>query len=139
MMQPDTHAAGTMVCQLLRILHTMGLVAGPVALAMIVLAPFLRIYKPRMVWAPMALLALMIALTGYSQFRIIPAMASDRISADGAEDSPDTANPYWIDFNKLHRRAEHVEEAILLLGLATVALEAAAETARPRDPVRMPA
>ncbi|MGD0860088.1 MAG: hypothetical protein ABR912_12270 [Terracidiphilus sp.] len=139
MMQPDTHAAGTMVCQLLHILHTMGLVAGPVALVMIVLAPFLRIYKPRMVWAPMALLALMIALTGYSQFRIIPAMASDRIAADGAEDSPDTANPYWIDFNQLHRRAEHVEAGILLLGLTTVALGAAAETAKSKDQQQMPA
>jgi hypothetical protein len=57
-------------------------------------------------------------------------MASDRVAADGAEDSPDTANPYWIDFNKLHRRAEHVEEAILLLGLATVALGAATETVK---------
>jgi hypothetical protein len=129
-LRPDTHAAGAIVAELLRILHSMGLVAGTVALVMLLLAPFVHMYKPRMVAIPAALLMLMIALTGYSQFRIIPAMASDRVAADGAEDSPDTANPYWIDFNKLHRRAEHVEEAILLLGLATVALGAATETVK---------
>jgi hypothetical protein len=138
-MQPDTRAAGSMLCALLHILHTMGLVAGPVALVMLVLAPFLRVYKPRMVWAPMALLALMIALTGYSQYDVIPAMARDRIAADGAEDSPDTANPYWIHFNRLHSKVEHVEEAILVLGLATVALGVAAETAKPGDQRQIPA
>jgi hypothetical protein len=35
-----------------------------------------------------------------------------------------------VHFNKLHNRSEHVEEAILLLGLATVVLVARAETAR---------
>jgi hypothetical protein len=130
-LQPDTHTAGTIMCQLLHILHRMGLVAGTVALVMLVLAPFVHMYKPRMVVAPAALLLLMLALTGYSQYGIIPAMARDRIAADGAEDSPDTANPNWIDFNKLHRRAEHVEETILLLGLATVTLGAATETVKP--------
>ena len=35
-----------------------------------------------------------------------------------------------IHFNQLHNRSEHVEEAILLLGLATVVLVARAETSR---------
>jgi hypothetical protein len=129
-LRPDTHAAGTMVAELLHILHGMGLVAGTVALVMLLLAPFVHMYKPRMVVIPAALLMLMILLTAYSQFEVIPAMARDRIAADGAEDSPDAANPSWIDFNKLHSRAEHVEEAILLLGLATVALGAATEMGR---------
>jgi len=42
----------------------------------------------------------------------------------------DTANPTTIHFNKLHSRSEFVEEAILLLGLATVVLVARAETNR---------
>ncbi|MGD0788381.1 MAG: hypothetical protein ABR898_10390 [Terracidiphilus sp.] len=131
---PDPHAAGTIVWALLLILHAMSLVAGPVALVLLVLAPFLRVYKPRMVWAPAALLSLMIALTGYSQFDIIPAMGRDRIAADAANDSADASNPNWIDFNRLHRRAEHVEEAILLLGLATMALGVAGETSKARGP-----
>jgi hypothetical protein len=72
----------------------------------------------------------MIVLTVYAQFGIIPAMEQDRIAAGGAIDTADAANPSRIHFNKLHNRSEHVEEAILLLGLATVVLVATAETGR---------
>jgi hypothetical protein len=129
-LRPDTHAAGAIVGQLLRILHGMGLVSGMVALALLALAPAWGIYKPRPVLAPMGLVVLMIGLTIYSQFAIIPAMEQDRVAAGGAIDAADAANPSRIDFNKLHNRSEQVEGAILLLGLATVVLIAKAETAR---------
>ena len=128
-LRPDTHTAGIIVGQLLRILHGMGLVSGMVTLALLALAPAWSIYKPRAVLAPMGLVALMIAFTVYSQFVIIPAMERDRIAAGGAIDQADAANPSRIHFNKLHNRSEHVEEAILLLGLATVVLVARAESA----------
>src|ERR1039457_3355083 len=73
-LRPDTHTAGTIVGELLRILHGMGLVSGMVALALLALFPSWGIYKPRRVVAPMALLVMMIACTVYSQFAIIPAM-----------------------------------------------------------------
>ena len=38
-LRPDTHAAGTIVGQLLRILHGMGMVSGLVVLALLALAP----------------------------------------------------------------------------------------------------
>jgi hypothetical protein len=128
-LRPDTHTAGIIVGQLLRILHGMGLVSGMVTLALLALAPAWSIYKPRAVLAPMGLVVLMIAFTVYSQFVIIPAMERDRIAAGGAIDQADAANPSRIHFNKLHNRSEHVEEAILLLGLATVVLVARAESA----------
>jgi len=128
-LRPDTHTAGSIVGELLRILRGMGLVPGMVALALLALAPAWAIYKPRTVLAPMGLVVLMIAFTVYSQFAIIPAMERDRIAAGGAIDAVDAANPSRIDFNKLHNRSEHMEEAILLLGLATVVLVAKAETA----------
>jgi hypothetical protein len=128
-LQPDTHAAGTIVGQLLRILHGMGLVSGMVALALLALAPAWGIYKPKTVLAPMGLLVLMIALTVYSQFTIIPAMERDRIAAGGAIDAVGAANPSRVHFNKLHNRSELAEEAILLLGVAVVVLVARAETA----------
>jgi hypothetical protein len=71
----------------------------------------------------------MIGCTVYSQFAIIPAMERDRIAAGGAIDLADSTNPSRIHFNKLHNRSELVEEAVLLLGLATVVLVAKAETA----------
>jgi len=129
-LQPNTHAAGTIVGQLLRILHGMGLVAGVVALAVLALAPAWGIHKPRAVLAPMALLVVMIAATVYSQFGIIPAMDRDRIAAGGAIDGTDLTNPATMHFNRLHQRSVVVEEAVLLLGLATVVLVAWAESTR---------
>jgi Domain of unknown function (DUF4149) len=127
---PNTHNAGTIVAQLIRILHGMGMVSGLVALAVLALAPAWHIYKPRAVLAPMALLVLMLAATVYSQYGIIPAMDRDLRAAGGAIDTADAANPVTIHFNKLHNRSEHVEEAILLMGLATVVLVAWAESSR---------
>jgi L-serine deaminase len=128
-LRPDTHTAGTIVGQLLRILHGMGLVSGMAALALLALAPAWGIYKPRAALVPMILLVGMIGLTVYSQFGIIPAMERDRIAAGGAIDAADAANPSRVHFNRLHKRSEAVEEAVLLLGLATVALVARAEAA----------
>jgi hypothetical protein len=127
-LQPNTHTAGAIVGQLLRILHGMGLVSGMVALALLALAPAWGLYKPRTVLAPMVLLIAMIAGTVYSQFGILPSMELDRIAAGGAIDAADASNPSRVHFQKLHQRSEHVEEAILLLGLATVVLVARAET-----------
>ena len=127
---PDTHTAGTIVGQLLRILHGMGLVSGMVVLAVLALAPAWGIVKPKAVLAPMILIVLMIGCTVYSQYGIIPAMERDRRAAGGTIDTNDATNPITARFNKLHNRSEDVEGAILLLGLTTVVLVAWAETSR---------
>jgi hypothetical protein len=129
-LRADTHIAGTIVGELLRILHGMGLVAGMVALALLALAPAWNIYKPRAVLAPMVLVILMLALTAFSQWGIMAAMERDRIAAGGAIDTADRSSALTADFNKLHNRSETVEMVILLLGLATVVMVAKAETAR---------
>ena len=126
----DTHTAGTIVGQLLRILHGMGLVSGMVALALLALAPAWGIYKPRNVLAPMALAVLMIGCTVYSQFGIIPAMERDRMAAGGAIQTSDMTNPLTVDFTKLHNRSEDVEMVVVLCGLATVVFVARAESVR---------
>jgi hypothetical protein len=127
-LQPDTHTAGTIVGQLLRILHGIGLVSGMAALALLALAAARGVYKPRTVLAPMALILLMAVLTLYSQFEIIPAMERDRIAAGGVIDAADATNPSRIDFNRLHKRSEDAEGMILLFGLATVVLVARSES-----------
>jgi hypothetical protein len=129
-LQPDTHTAGSIVGQLLRILHNMGLVSGAIALALLAMAPAWGIYKSRMVLAPMVLLVVMIAGTCYSQYSIIPSMERDRVAAGGDVNAAEIENPARVHFNKLHIWSERVEEAVLLLGLATVALVARAETQR---------
>ncbi len=129
-LQPDTHTAGTIVGHLLGILHNMGLVSGVVALTLLALAPAWGIYKPRTVVAPMILLLAMIAGTCYSQFIIIRSMERDRIAAGGDINAAELSNPSRIHFNQLHVLSERVEQAILLMGLATVVLVARAETLR---------
>ncbi len=129
-LQPDTHTAGTIVGQLLRILHGMGLVSGFIALALLALAPAWNIYKQGSVLAPMALLVLMLGLTAYSQYGIIPAMERDRVAAGGSIGAAEPDDPSRTHFNRLHRRSENVEEAILTMGVVTVALVARAETTR---------
>jgi hypothetical protein len=126
---PDTHAAGQIVGGLLRIVHGMGLVCGIVLLALLALAPAWGIFKSHSVLAPMALTVIMIALTAYSQYGIIPAMERDRLAAGGAIDAVPQDNPARIDFNALHRRSTNVEGGVILLGIAVVALVAYAETA----------
>ena len=127
-LQPDTHAAGTIVGHLLRILHYMGLVSGMVLLALLALAPAWGVYRPRIALAVMAPIFLMIALTSYSQFLIIPSMERDRIAAGGAIDIATPDNPYTAHFNKLHTRSENVEIGVIFLGLISVVLIALAET-----------
>ena len=125
-----THTAGTIVGELLRILHGMGIVCGLVLLALMALAPAWHIFKPHSVLAPMVLVVLMLACTAYSQYGIIPAMERDRAATGGAIDTADASNPTTAHFNMLHNRSEHVEMAILLLGIATVVLVAWAESTR---------
>jgi hypothetical protein len=127
-LRPDTHTAGAIVGQLLRILHGMGLVSGMVAMALLALASARGIYKPRTVLPSVGLLLVMIALTLYSQFGIIPAMERDRTAVGGVIDAVDAANPSRVHFEMLHQRSERVEGIIVLLGLVTVVLVARAET-----------
>ncbi len=131
-LSPDTHAAGLIVGSLLRILHQMGMVCGVVLLALVGLAPAWGIFRPRTVMSLLGLLVMMLGLTAYSQFGIIPAMERDRLQAVGgivsnlAEDSPAR-----VDFNRLHGLSTKVEGAVLLLGIVVVALVASAEPVRP--------
>src|ERR1039458_942267 len=58
----DTHTAGSIVGELLRILHRMGMISGIVIQALLALAPAWGIYKPRAVMAPMILVVLMLEI-----------------------------------------------------------------------------
>jgi hypothetical protein len=130
-LHPDTHSAGLIVGHLLRILHGMGLVCGMVLLALLLLAPAFGVYRPRNALAAMVPVILMIALTSFSQWIIIPSMERDRIAAGGAIDTSSPDNPITVHFNRLHNRSENVEGAVLLLGIVSVVLIAVAETRKP--------
>ena len=121
---PDTHAAGTIVAKCLRILHYEGLFSGAIIVILLLVGQAVRAF-PRSVLAPVILALIMLGLTSYSQFSVIPRMDHDIAATGGAIDSVPTTNPYRIDFNRLHHWSEHLEEGVLLAGVILVIFLAA--------------
>jgi hypothetical protein len=117
----DTHSAGTIVARCLRVLHYEGLFAGAAIVLLLLVAQLVRAL-PRSVAAPVVVTLLMLALTAYSQYSIIPRMEGYRIAAGGAIDAVPPDNPNRVAFNQLHGVSEKVEEGVLLGGIALVVL-----------------
>jgi hypothetical protein len=121
---PDTHAAGTIVAKCLRILHYEGLFAGALIVILLLAAQAARAL-PRTVIAPVAVTLVMLGLTAYSQFSILPRMENYRLAAGGAINITTPNDPNTAGFNALHRLSEKVEQGVLLGGIVLVTLLAA--------------
>lgn len=132
---PSAHLAGMIVAKSLKTLHNEGFVAGILLILFLVIAQRVRAFS-RNVVAPMVLVVVMIGLTAFSQFSIIPRMENDRIDAGGIIEAVPASNPYRADFDRLHRESVLVEEGVLAGGiLATLAVAWAAApgaSSRPR-------
>uniref|UniRef100_A0A7V4XTI8 DUF4149 domain-containing protein n=1 Tax=Acidobacterium capsulatum TaxID=33075 RepID=A0A7V4XTI8_9BACT len=115
---PDAHLAGTVTGKCLRILHQEGLISGVLLLILLAAAQRVRAFSHNVI-APMVLVAVMIGLTAYSQFVIIPHMETDRISAGGAIEAASPANPYRKDFDRLHALSVNVFGGVLICGLVS--------------------
>jgi hypothetical protein len=68
----------------------------------------------------LALTAVMLLVTAYSQFRILPAMEADRALAGGEVETASLDNAGRVDFERLHRLSERLEGLVLLCGLGVV-------------------
>lgn len=117
---PDTHTAGRIVGSCLRVLHYEGLVAGALLVILLILASRACLFSRRNLRMALVLIVGMLALTAVSQFSIIPRMETYRIEAGGAVDAAALKDPARVAFQRLHKTSEHVEEAVLLLGLVLV-------------------
>jgi hypothetical protein len=115
----DTHAAGTIVGKCLRILHYEGLFAGTALIVLLLAAYRVRAYA-RNVALPVLFALIMLGLTAFSQFWIIPKMEGFRLAAGGAIDAVSAGDPNRVEFNKLHVLSEHVEEGVLVAGILLV-------------------
>jgi uncharacterized BrkB/YihY/UPF0761 family membrane protein len=108
------HGAGLVVSGTLRHLHYMGLICGVLFLL------FSFMLRARVRWhsvVPQAVLVLvMVLLTAYSQFSIIPRMDTAQASAGGSVASLPESSPARAMFDQLHRQSVHVEGIILILG-----------------------
>ncbi len=118
---PDAHAAGTVARLCLNALHKEGLGAGLGLLTLLALSGALgRRWKP--VLGPIALTLVMLLLTAFSQFSIIPRMERLRLGVGGDMASVSAATPARGEFDHLHRASVLVEEGVLVAGLLLIAL-----------------
>jgi Domain of unknown function (DUF4149) len=110
------HAAGLIVGGSLVRLHWMGLLCGLIVLAVLILA---RAHYRSII--PQAVLVLvMMALTAYSQFSIIPRMDTARASVGGNVDAVAANNPGRQIFDRLHQTSTHLEGLVLLCGIGAL-------------------
>jgi hypothetical protein len=110
------HAAGMIVGGSLVRLHWIGLFCGLIFLVVSVVArAHYRTIVPQAV-----LVLLMMLLTAYSQFSIIPRMDTARDSVGGNVDAVAANNPGRQIFDRLHQRSVHVEGLVLLCGVGAL-------------------
>jgi uncharacterized membrane protein len=116
---PDTHLAGNLVGRALGKLHWMAIFAGIVFLASSLLYSRLAYGTANVFALRHVLIVLMLGLTLFSQFWIIPRMDSLRAQVgDFAKAALD--NPLRVQFDALHVWSTRVEGAVLLLGLVAI-------------------
>lgn len=122
---PDTHLAGIIVRGSLLALHRIGLVTGGfyLLLTLALLATQRDSHPVRA--AELVLVLLMLSLTAYSAFSVMPRMERDRAALGGDVTAAPSDLPARRHFDRLHNVSVRVEgivffAGLLLLGLAAV-------------------
>jgi len=122
---PNTHLAGNMVGRSLGKLHWIAIFSGIIFLITSLLYSYMTQGTAHIFAIRHILLCLMLALTLFSQFWIIPRMDSLRAEVGDFAAVPLT-NPARVQFDALHVWSTRVESGVLLLGLVTIYLTASA-------------
>jgi hypothetical protein len=118
---PNAHEAGLVVGETLRQLHWIGLVGGSLFCVATAWLWFWAEVPARVGFAiQLALTFVMLGVTAYSQFSILPAMEVDRALAGGAVETASLDNAGRADFERLHALSERLEGLVLLCGLGVV-------------------
>lgn len=126
---PDTHLAGNVVGRALGKLHWIAIIAGFVFLLSSLLYSSLTQGTAHLFAMRHVLICLMLALTLFSQFWIIPRMDTLRAQVGDFAQVP-LNNPARVQFDALHVWSTRVEGAVLILGLVAIFLTASALTQR---------
>lgn len=126
---PDTHLAGNVVGRALGKLHWIAIIAGIVFLLSSLLYNSLSQGTAHVLAMRHILICLMLALTLFSQFWIIPRMDTLRAQVGDFAQVP-LSNPARVQFDALHVWSTRVEGTVLILGLVAVFLTASALTQR---------
>jgi len=122
---PDTHLAGNVVGRALGKLHWIAIISSVVFLITSLLYSYLTQGTAHIFAMRHILICLMLGLTLFSQFWIIPRMDTLRASVGDFASVPLT-NPQRVQFDALHVWSTRVESAVLLLGLLAIYLTASA-------------
>lgn len=125
---PSTHLAGNMVGRSLSKLHWIAIISGIVFLISSLLYSYLTAGTAHVFAMRHVLICLMLGLTLFSQFWMIPRMDTLRASVGDFATVP-LNNPARVQFDALHVWSTRVESAVLLLGLVAVYLTASAISA----------
>ena len=118
---PDTHLAGNVVGRALGKLHWIAIVSGIVFLVSSLLYSRLTDGTAHFFAMRHVLICVMLGLTLFSQFWIIPRMDTLRASV-GDFAKVTLNNPARVQFDALHVWSTRVEGAVLLLGVVVVFL-----------------
>jgi hypothetical protein len=120
--------AGTMVRESLTHLHDIGLFCGAILLLLYVVERITGTTR-RSIAPPILLTSVMMALTAYSQFSVIPRMETLRLKVGAAMADLGSTNPARLDFNRLHKLSTSLEGIVLLCGIVLIILYARPEAA----------
>jgi len=118
---PTAYEAGLVVGGTLRVLHWIGLIGG-VTFCLATMGLWLWAEVPARVGfvIEFALTTVMLLVTAYSQFSILPAMEKDRAAAGGDVVAAAAGDPGRVDFERLHVLSERLEGLVLFCGLGVV-------------------
>ena len=116
---PSTHMAGNVVGRALTKLHWIAIASGIIFLLSSLLYSRITDGTAHVFAVRHVLICLMLALTLFSQFWIIPRMDTLRAQVGDFAQIPLT-DPARVQFDALHVWSTRVEGAVLLLGLVVV-------------------
>jgi uncharacterized membrane protein len=122
---PNTHLAGNVVGKALGKLHWLAIFSGIIFLISSLLYSRVTQGSPHVFAGRHVLLVLMLALTLFSQYWIIPHMDTLRATVSDFAAVP-LSDPARVQFDALHAWSTRVEGAVLVLGLVAVHLTASA-------------
>ena len=122
---PSQHLAGVVVGGTLRVLDVIGLVCGFIfwAATVFLFRQSSAAHKVRYE-AQILLASVMLAATAYLHANILPTMEADRMAAGEDIEAASGISPAKLHFEKLHKRSERLEGAVLFCGLGIVILMA---------------
>jgi len=126
---PNPHLAGNVVGRALNRLHWIAIISAIVFLFTSLLYSYITQGTAQVLSLRHILICLMLGLTLFSQFWIIPRMDTLRASV-GDFGTVALTNPARVQFDALHVWSTRVEGAVLLLGLVAILVTANALNSR---------